>query len=118
SGSTIGSVNVSPLALDDSFNAVGNTLLEVGDAPAQTGPQKSCAGSVISNDTEFLGDSFSISALQATAVVGGTVSATSAGGGSVTMVTTGVDAASSPCVSAAGFTGADTFTYTIRDKGL
>src|SRR5688572_11833709 len=58
-GSTLtGSVNVSPLAFNDSYTAVGNTLLEVGYATAQTGPQASVGGSVLSNDAEFLGDSF------------------------------------------------------------
>ena len=119
-GSTLtGSVNVSPLAFNDSYTAVGNTLLEVGNATAQTGPQSSVAGSVLSNDVEFLSDTYIISALQATAVAGATVTATSANGGTVTMVTTGVDAGSFTYISAAGFAGAtDTFTYTIRDDGL
>ena len=69
---------------------------------------RNVAGNVLSNDVEFLGDSFIISAFDAT----------SANGGTVTMVTTGPDAGSFTYISDAGFTGTDTFTYTIRDDGL
>ena len=101
-------INVSPIAFNDSYNAIGNTLLEVGNATAQTGPQSSASGHVTDNDIEFLGDTFDISAFDAT----------SANGGHITMVTTGADRGSFTYVSAAGFNGDDTFTYTIRDKGL
>jgi hypothetical protein len=101
-------VNVSPIAFNDSYTAIGNTLLEVGNATSQTGPQKSVAGHVTDNDTEFFGDTFTISAFDAT----------SANGGTVTMITSGADMGSFTYVSAANFTGTDTFTYTIRDKGL
>ncbi len=91
-GSTLtGTVNVSPLAFGDSFTAVGNTLLEVGNATVQTGPQSNVAGNILSNDVDFLGDNFTISAFDATSVSGGTVS----------VVTTGVDAGSFTYVSAA-----------------
>src|SRR5262245_5851249 len=46
--------NISPIAFDDVYTAVGNTLLEVGNATSQTGPQASVAGHVIDNDIEFL----------------------------------------------------------------
>ncbi len=108
-GSTLtGNVNVSPLAFNDSFTAVGNTLLEVGNATMQTGPQSSVAGNILTNDVEFLGDTFTISAFDAT----------SANGGTVNVITTGVDAGSFTYISNDGFTGTDTFTYTIRDDGL
>jgi VCBS repeat-containing protein len=94
-----------PLASDDSYVAVGNTLLEVGNATTQTGPQLSTAGSVLDNDTP--GDSFTISTYQTTSQRGGTVF----------MVTTGPDAGSFTYVSAANFTGTDTFAYTLRDDG-
>ena len=103
-----GTINISPVAFGDSYTAVGNTLLEVGNATGQTGPQSSVAGSVLTNDVEFLGDTFTISSFQASSAFGGTV----------TMITTGVDAGSFTYVSAAGFEGTDTFTYTIRDGGL
>jgi hypothetical protein len=101
-------INVSPIAFNDIYNAVGNTLLEVGNATSQTGPQASVAGSVINNDVEFFGDTFTIAA----------VDATSTGGGTVLMVLTGADRGSFAYTPAVGFTGADTFTYTITDAGL
>ena len=96
-----GSINVSPLANNDAFSAVGNTLLEVGNATAQTGPQTSFAGNLFSNDTEFLGDTFTLS----------TFDATSANGGQVAVNADGTFT----YISAAGFTGDDTFTYTLTD---
>jgi Ca2+-binding RTX toxin-like protein len=105
-GSTL--LNVSPVAFNDSYTAVGNTLLEVGNATVQTGPQSSyVGGSVLGNDVEFLSDTYTISAF----------TPTSANGGTVSMVTTGVDAGSFTYVSAPGFTGTDSFTYTIKDDG-
>jgi len=105
---TLGSVNVSPLAINDTFTAVANTQLRVGNPAALSGPALPVAGSVIANDTEFLSDTFTISAFQATSTNGGTVN----------MVTTGGDRGSFSYVPAAGFTGTDTFTYTIRDDGF
>ena len=104
----LGDINVSPIAFGDSYTAIGNTLLEVGNATGQTGPQSSIAGHVTDNDLEFFGGTFTISAFQAT----------SANLGTVTMITSGADMGSFTYVSAAGFTGTDTFTYTIRDTGL
>jgi VCBS repeat-containing protein len=129
-GSTeTGLMNISPIAFNDVFNAVGNTLLEVGNATAQTGPQTSFAGNLLTNDFgsttvgagALAGDDvtgFTISALQATAVVGvGPVIAASVHG-SVTLITSGADAGSFTYISNAGFTGDDTFTYTIKDAGI
>src|SRR6478735_9681752 len=60
-GSTLlGTVNVSPLALDDSFTAVGNTLLVVGGTNLSGGPASVVAGNLFSNDVEFFGDTFSL----------------------------------------------------------
>ena len=103
-----GSLNASPLAGDDAFTAIGNTLLVVGTVPGASGPRKTIAGNVLTNDTDFLGDTFTISAFDAG----------SGNGGTINMVTTGVDAGSFSYVSAANFTGTDTFTYTIRDDGI
>lgn len=50
--------NISPLALDDTYQAIGNTPLKVGVA-AGAGPEVVVAGSVFDNDREFLGDAFS-----------------------------------------------------------
>jgi hypothetical protein len=104
----VGGVNVSPLAFNDTYTAVANTQLRVGNPAALSGPAALVAGSVIANDVEFLGDSFIISAFDAASVQGGTVS----------MVTTGADRGSFSYVPGVGDTGADSFTYTIRDDGL
>ena len=101
-------LNISPIAFNDAYNVTGNTLFEVGNATAQTGPQQSFAGNLLSNDVEFLGDTFTISAFQAA----------SANGGTVSVVTSGIDTGSFTYISAAGFEGTDTFTYTIRDDGI
>jgi uncharacterized delta-60 repeat protein len=108
SGMADGTFNISPLAFDDSFAAVGNTLLEVGNATAQTGPQKSVAGSVTANDVQFDG-AFTISSPAVLPTING---------GTVHMVTSGPNMGSFTYISAANFTGADTFTYTITDAGL
>ncbi|MFT3743531.1 MAG: Ig-like domain repeat protein [Pyrinomonadaceae bacterium] len=99
-----GSVNVSPLARDDSYATVGNTQLEVGVA-ASGFPAVQAAGSVFDNDSEFLGDTFSLQAPSPT---------TSANGGTVTMNASGNFTYLPPT----GFTGTDTFTYTITDGAL
>jgi hypothetical protein len=112
-------INVSPLAFNEAYTAIGNTLLEVGNATSQTAPQSNIAGHVTDNDVEFFGDTFVISAVNATAVAGATTTITTANGGTVVMVTdASADRGSFTYISAANFTGTDTFTYTIRDKGL
>jgi len=103
-----GDVNVSPLAVNDTFTAVANTQLVVGNATPLDGPAAVVAGNVLANDTEFLGDTFEISAFDSASALGGTV----------VMVTSGVNAGAFTYTPAAGATGADTFTYTIRDQGL
>jgi hypothetical protein len=95
-----GSLNVSPLAADDSFTAVGNTLLEVGVTPSGF-PAVSVSGSLFDNDTEFLGDTFSLSSFDASSVNGGSVSVNTDG--------------SFTYLPPLGFRGTDTFTYTIID---
>ncbi len=109
----LGAVNVGPLALNDSFTAVANTLLEVGVTHGSS-PAAQVSGSVVSNDVEFLGDTFTLKTLQSTNFSGGTATATSGQGGTVTMNASG----NFTYLPAAGFTGSDTFTYTITDKGL
>lgn len=99
-----GSVNVSPLAVDDAYTAVGNTLLRVGGS-AGTGPEKYIAGaSVITNDAEFLSDSFTVTPI---------TNGASAQGGTVNLASDG----SFTYLPPVGFEGTDTFTYTIRDDG-
>jgi uncharacterized repeat protein (TIGR01451 family) len=100
-----GSINVSPLAFNDSYAAVGNTLLEVGRPASSNVAVRIANGSVTANDTEFLGDSF-----DATPISNGTT----ANGGTVNLFADG----SFTYLPAAGFAGTDSFTYTISDDGV
>jgi uncharacterized repeat protein (TIGR01451 family) len=99
-----GSVKVSPLAFDDSFSAIGHTLLAVGVAAPAGTPAVQVAGNLFTNDTEFLGDTFSLSTFQATSANGGTVNVNA--NGTFTYL---------PAVNFTG--GTDSFTYTIVDPG-
>ena len=82
-------VSASPLALDDSYSTYGNVSLTV------------VAPGVLANDRGFFGESFSISAYDATTVHGGSVSL--AIDGSFTY---------KPAV---GYSGPDSFTYTLSN---
>jgi VCBS repeat-containing protein len=88
--------NAAPTANDDSYSAIGNVTLTV---PAATG--------VLANDTDDqpLGGGAGQTHISA-------FDATSANGGHVTMNPDG----SFSYVSAPGFNGADTFTYTLTDS--
>ncbi|RYD21545.1 MAG: hypothetical protein EOP88_11010, partial [Verrucomicrobiaceae bacterium] len=109
-----GSVNVSPVAVNETYAVVGNTLLQAGGT-AGAGPEVYNATGVRVNDREFLGDTAAITQVQAvTALVGGKITATSAQGGTVVMT---VADGSFTYLPAAGFTGADSFTYKITDDG-
>ena len=108
-----GSVNVSPLAGDDSYDAIGNTLLDVGvglpdPAVHVTNP---VIDSLFDNDIEFLGDSFTLLSVEADTTAPFTT-ATEQGG----LVTVEVDGNFSytPPVD---FTGTDYFDYVITDDG-
>ncbi len=107
-----GSINVSPLAINDTFTAVANTQLRVGTPAALGGPASVVAGNVLANDMEFLGDTVGAN------VVIDAFDAASAGGGTVSMVTVGANRGSFYYVPQAGDTGADSFTYTLRDDGI
>src|SRR5262245_36614925 len=50
-----GSLNISPLAFDDTFSAVGNTQLVVGGSAPAT-PAVVVTGSITANDVEFQND--------------------------------------------------------------
>jgi uncharacterized repeat protein (TIGR01451 family) len=97
-----GSTNLSPVAFDDVYTSVGNTLLIVG-APPGIEPVVWRPGSVFDNDVEFLGDAFTLIDHDATSVAGATVTVGPAGGFSY--------------LPPAGYSGTDTFTYTIGDGG-
>jgi uncharacterized repeat protein (TIGR01451 family) len=106
-GTTLVSTNVSPLALDDGYSAFVNTQLVAGTPTVLSGPRVNSSAKVTDNDLEFLSDTFTIFSFDAT----------SANGGSVTMVTSGANMGSFTYVPAAGYVGTDTFNYTIRDDG-
>ncbi len=85
-----GSITTTPVAIDDTYSAIGNVQINVPDG----------AGDLTSNDSDPDGG-------PVTAVAGTT---TSANGGDVTINANGSFSYNPP----AGFEGADTFTYTIN----
>lgn len=95
-----GSLNVSPLALDDAYTTVGNTLLEVGVTPSSQ-PSVQLTGSVFDNDREFLGDTFQWQ------------SNTTPANGTLVFNTDGTFT----YAPNAGFVGMDSFIYTVTDDG-
>src|SRR5947209_2189448 len=110
-----GQVDVSPLAFDDSYVTPGNTELVVGESAPST-PAKTVSGNFLSNDTEFLGDTFQLQSVNGNAFTSGTPLTFATTHGSVTINGTGDG--SFTYLPTAGFTGTDTFTYTITDGGL
>lgn len=92
------SIHATPLARNDAYTTVGNTLLEVG-VPAGAAPAVRVAGSSFANDANPTDPSSFVSATQPT---NGTV--TFNADGTFTYL---------PNV---GFTGTDTFTYTVRNN--
>ncbi len=99
---TAGSVHASPLAFNDTFaNAVGNTLFEGGiTTGASTAPKVTSTAKLFDNDT------ISTDAIQLVSFSQGSNGAT---------VTVNADG-SFTYLPAAGFTGTDSFTYTIRNS--
>jgi len=99
-----GSVNVSPLAINDSYDTIGNTLLEVGVA-AGSAPAVHIASNLFANDVEFLGDAGTFSITAHTNPANGTLSVFDSVSGAFSYLPN------------PGFTGTDTFTYTLTDSG-
>jgi uncharacterized repeat protein (TIGR01451 family) len=99
---TAGSLHASPIAANDTYDTVGNTLLEVGVA-ASGAPAVNIPGGVLGNDITppTAPDTFSILSSQTTSASGGTVTVNPNGTFSY--------------LPAVGFTGADTFTYTLKN---
>ncbi|HYG24794.1 MAG TPA: LamG-like jellyroll fold domain-containing protein [Verrucomicrobiae bacterium] len=87
------SVNTSPVARPDSYNAIGNTLLTVN-----------AAAGVLANDSDADGNAVMVDLFDTTTANGGTVVVNNADG-------------SFTYLPAAGFTGTDTFSYRITDSG-
>jgi hypothetical protein len=118
-GSTeTGLMNISPIAFNDAFTAVGNTVLRVGGAGnIGSGASSVVSGNLLSNDvgSTVVG----VGALAGDDVTGFTLdtvtNGTSTLGGTFNIFADG----SFNYVSDDGDTGVvDTFTYTIRDAGI
>ena len=98
---SLDNINVSPIAFDDSgYTAAGNVSF-------------TAAVSVLANDTEPLGPE-GLALNTGTAIQNTGVAFATSQGGSVTLNANGTFT----YVSAVGFEGTDTFTYTLRDTGL
>src|SRR5207244_3835648 len=99
----INNVNDPPVDGNESVSAVGNTLLEYGSVPSpSSAPKKVISGvSLLDNatDEDQPPQTLTISASDTTSAQGGQVSVSSSGAFSY--------------VPAAGFTGTDTFNYTV-----
>ena len=91
-----GSVNASPIAVNDTYNSIGNVGITVPVAN----------GVLINDSNPIPANTVTITAFDAT----------SANGGTVTMTTSGANAGAFTYTPAAGYNGSDTFTYTI-DNG-
>jgi len=109
-----GSVNASPLAFDDAYDTIGNTLLKVGVA-ATTDPEVVVpGGSLFNNDAEFLGDAFTLKSVEGVNFVAVSVTAATEQGGSVTVNASG----SFTYLPPVGFSGVDNFDYLVTDDGV
>ncbi|HXU03436.1 MAG TPA: Ig-like domain-containing protein, partial [Polyangia bacterium] len=100
----INDVNDAPVDGNESVSAVGNTLLEYGSVPSpSSAAKKVVAGNLLANatDEDQPPQTLSISASDTTSAQGGSVSVSSSGAFSY--------------VPPAGFTGTDTFNYTVSD---
>lgn len=93
-------INASPIAFDDSYTAAGNVAF-------------GATISLLINDTEPLGPE-GLALNTGTAIQNTGVAFATTQGGSVTINADGTFT----YISAVGFEGTDTFTYTLRDTGL
>src|SRR5262245_31535413 len=93
-------INASPIAFDDSYTAAGNVAF-------------GATISLLINDTEPLGPE-GLALNTGTAIQNTGVAFATTQGGSVTLNANGTFT----YISAVGFEGVDTFTYTLRDTGL
>ncbi|MDX6694929.1 MAG: hypothetical protein QOF02_2532 [Blastocatellia bacterium] len=95
------SAHAQPQARNEAFTTVGNTLLEAGLASPSGAPAVTSAVKLFDNDA-IATDTIQLSTFQATSANGGTVTVNADGSFSY--------------LPAVGFTGSDTFTYTIRNS--
>src|SRR5256884_636080 len=96
--------NAPPVDGNEATNAVGNTLLEYGSVPSPSSAAKKVVpGNLLANatDEDQPPQTLTISASDTTSAQGGDVSVSSSGAFSY--------------VPKAGFTGSDTFNYTVSD---
>ncbi len=108
-----GSLNVSPLAVDDIYETIGNTLLDVGLSTSDPAVHVTTGSidSLFDNDTEFLGDSFTLKSVGSDTTAPFTT--TSEQGGTVSVESDG----NFSYLPAVGFSGTDHFDYVITDDG-
>jgi VCBS repeat-containing protein len=95
----VGPANQPPIAINQSYTAVGNTPLAVGTSPS--GPAATVASSLLAGDSDS-------DSTDPVSVTGNTASAH----GTVTVNPNGTFT----YLPAAGFSGTDSFTYTITDS--
>ena len=110
-------INVSPLAFNETYSTFGNTPLEVGVTASGVPAVRvtnAATDSVLDNDVEFFSDAgqFIISQINGVAFTPG--AAVNLASGVLTMNANGTFS----FAPSAGFTGTQTFTYTLRDAGL
>jgi uncharacterized repeat protein (TIGR01451 family) len=98
-----GSVNASPLARDDAYTTIGNTRLTVGFTSVGGASVAIPGQNIFDNDSEFFGDTFTVSAFQNPSAQGGNVNINAING-------------QLDYVPPVGFTGTDTITYTLQDS--
>ncbi len=98
----VNDVDEAPMVIDESYETIGNTLLEVTDGTAGPAPRIVVDGNVLANDVDPEDDG---------ALTAGLVSGISANGGSVSMNADGTFTYLPPV----GQQGEDSFDYTVTD---
>ncbi|MFL6373799.1 MAG: beta strand repeat-containing protein, partial [Pyrinomonadaceae bacterium] len=102
-----GTFAIGPIAGSDTYETIGNTQLEVSGAQT-IGTGVFVSGNVLSNDSDPVGNTFSITAFDAASTLNGTVSMNTG---------TGTFTYTPPAGTSTTVDTADTFTYTITDSG-
>lgn len=100
----VNNVEEAPVVQGETYETIGNTLLEVSDGLAGAAPRIFVSGNILSND--FDPDN-------AGSLTAGLVSSTTTQGGTVAINSDG----SFTYLPPAGIQGADSFTYTVTDTG-
>lgn len=100
----VNNVEEAPLVTGESYETIGNTLLEVSDGPAGAGPRVFVNGNLLANDIDPDG---------AGPLAASLADNTTVQGGQVNLNPDGTFTYLPP----AGYQGADSFTYTVTDQG-